>query len=111
MKVEGADLSSLQNKDTILVEDMIDTGTTLRKLVPLIQAEGRPRSLRVVSLFQKRLPPEKSPSTEPIPCLHVVGFSLPDRFAVGYGMDYNEVYRDLNHLCLLSPKGVEMHKE
>lgn len=109
--MEGADLTSLQNKHTILVEDMIDTGTTLRKLVPLIQSEGQPCSLRVVSLFQKRLPPERNPSTDPIPCLHVVGFSLPDRFAVGYGMDYNEVYRDLEHLVLLSPKGVEMHKE
>lgn len=81
MQVEGADLTSLQGKDVILVEDIIDTGVTLRKLVPLLQSHN-PASVRVVSLFQKRLGPEKNPSTEPIPCLHVIGFSLPDVFAV-----------------------------
>ena len=82
VQIEGADLpTTLPTRHVILVEDMIDTGTTLRKLVPLLEAHT-PASLRVVSLFQKRVSAEKLPSTEPIPCLAVVGFSLPDVFGV-----------------------------
>ena len=47
----------------------------------------------------------------PIPKLDMIGFSIPNCFSVGFGMDYNEQYRDLDHLCLLSKKGIEMHKE
>ena len=79
----------------------------MRKLVPLLESY-EPASLRVASLLMKRLP---SGPQEPIPKLDMIGFSIPNVFSVGFGMDYNEQYRNLDHLCLLTKKALDMHRE
>ena len=81
-------------RDVLIVEDLIDTGRTLARLIDLVRAR-RPRSLRTVALMDK-------PSRREVEvCVDHVGFTIPDRFVVGYGLDYGERYRDLPYIGVL----------
>eukprot|EP00934_Nitzschia_sp_Nitz4_P007048 Nitzschia sp. Nitz4//scaffold98_size77359//11224//12076//NITZ4_005536-RA/size77359-augustus-gene-0.59-mRNA-1//-1//CDS//3329560721//7038//frame0 len=99
-------LKALEGKDVILVEDIIDTGTTLSEFVPTLQkAVPSIQSLEVVTLLSKRLPHPAKYSAK------YVGFSVPNHFIIGYGLDYNELYRDLMDIWVISKKGVEFKAE
>ncbi len=78
----------LEGKHILLVEDIIDSGETLRRLVTLLRAR-EPRSLAICSLLDKQIAPE--PPTE----LRFLGFKAPPAFLVGYGLDHAENYRHL----------------
>ena len=78
----------------------VRTGLTMTKLVPLIKEAGA-ASVKVASLLEKRT--ERSCGFKG----DYIGFSVPDSFIVGYNMDYNEVYRDLGHLCVISEAGLK----
>ncbi|MEX0856183.1 MAG: hypoxanthine phosphoribosyltransferase [Gemmatimonadota bacterium] len=78
---------SLRNRDVLVVEDIVDSGVTLRNIVPLLQARG-PRSLEICALLHKRtVTLEKEPKW--------VGFEAPADFLVGYGLDHAERFRHL----------------
>ena len=79
--------ASLQGRSVILVEDIVDSGTTLNKLIPLLETRG-PRSLEVCALLHKRV---GKLDREP----RWVGFDAPNEFLVGYGLDYGENFRHL----------------
>ncbi|NJP41607.1 hypoxanthine phosphoribosyltransferase [Oscillospiraceae bacterium HV4-5-C5C] len=79
----------------IVVEDIIDTGLTLLKLKNLLQTRG-PASLKICTAFDK--PSRRTVNLEPDYCGQVV----PDRFVVGYGLDFNRSYRNLPDLCVLA---------
>ena len=83
----------LDGRDLLVVEDIVDTGLTLNYLVNLLKARG-PRSLKVVALLSK-------PSRRLVN-VHVdyVGFTIEDEFVVGYGLDYNERYRNLRDIVV-----------
>jgi hypoxanthine phosphoribosyltransferase len=85
--------SSLAGRDVIVAEDIVDTGLTLNYLVNLLRARG-PRSVRVAALLSK-------PSRRLID-VHVdyIGFTIEDLFVIGYGLDYNEKYRNLRDICV-----------
>ncbi len=85
---------SIEEKNVILVEDILDTGLTLSFLRKVL-LQHRPRSLRVAALLDK-----PSRRLEPIEADYV-GFEIPNHFVVGYGMDYAERYRNLPDICLL----------
>ena len=98
--VSGIDLKTLEGRDVILLEDIIDTGTTMAKLLPfLLSGEKPPASVRVAALLEKRT--HKSCGF----LAHYVGFSIPDAFVVGYNLDFNEAYRDMTHLCVRAGNG------
>jgi hypoxanthine phosphoribosyltransferase len=78
----------LEGKHILLVEDIIDTGKTLQRLMLLLGAR-RPRSLAICALLDKEL------ATEPRPELRFVGFKAPPAFLVGYGLDHAENFRHL----------------
>ena len=80
--------------DVLLVEDIVDTGLTVNYLCQLIQ-QRRPHSLRVVTLLDK-----PSRRIKPVE-LAYVGFEIPDRFVVGYGLDHAQRYRNLPGICVL----------
>lgn len=80
--------TELAGKHILLVEDIIDTGKTLRRLMTLLGAR-RPKSLAICALLDKHLAPE--PPVE----LRFVGFAAPPAFLVGYGLDHAENYRHL----------------
>lgn len=102
IEISGADLTRLQGKELLIVEDIIDTGKTMTKLIPYLQ-QYQPASVRVASLLEKRTPASCGFQAE------YVGFSIPDHFVIGYGLDYNEIFRDLNHICIISEQGIQKY--
>ncbi len=91
---------SLEGKDVLLVEDILDTGLTLHYLLENLQSR-KPRSLRVVTLLSK-------PARRRIE-VHAdyIGFEIPDKFVVGYGLDFAQRYRNLPYICeLILPPGL-----
>jgi hypoxanthine phosphoribosyltransferase len=88
--------TSIEGRNVVIVEDIIDSGHTLSYLARILQ-ERRPASLRIMTLLDK---PERREVD-----IHVdwVGFSIPNEFVVGYGLDYNEVYRNLPFIGVLKP--------
>jgi len=87
----------LEGRDVVIVEDIVDTGLTLTYLREVLQAR-RPRSLRTVCLLSK---PSRRQMSVPV---DYIGFEIPDRFVVGYGLDYDERYRNLPHIAVLGPE-------
>jgi len=98
------DLESLRGKNVLIVEDIIDTGRTMKKLLNTILKHG-PKTLKTACLLRKRTPL----SSNYVP--DYVGFEIPDKFVVGYALDYNEYFRDLMHICVISPHGIEKYKQ
>ena len=89
--------SSLAGKNVIIVEDILDTGLTLGFLKKLFLAH-QPRSLKIAALLDKA-------SRRVVPVSgDYVGFTIPDEFVVGYGLDYAERYRNLPEVCVLPPE-------
>jgi hypoxanthine phosphoribosyltransferase len=80
--------TDLEGKHILLVEDIIDSGRTLQRLLGLL-GERRPRSLAICALLDKQLAPQRPPE------LRFVGFRAPPAFLVGYGLDHAENYRHL----------------
>jgi hypoxanthine phosphoribosyltransferase len=84
---------SLEGRDLLVVEDIVDTGLTLNYLVNLLRARG-PRTLKVAALLSK-------PSRRLVEvAVDYIGFSIEDHFVVGYGLDYNERYRNLKDIVI-----------
>lgn len=95
------DLSaSIANEDVLLVEDIIDTGLTLNYLVRYLRGKG-PASLRICTLLDK---PARRLVDIPV---DYRGFEIPDRFVVGYGLDFNEYYRNLRFVGVLRPEAYD----
>ena len=86
----------LDGRHVLFVEDVIDTGLTLNYLLRNLRSRG-PATLKVCTLFDK---PQRRLIKIPI---RYKGFELPDRFVVGYGLDYRELYRNLPFVGLLKP--------
>lgn len=88
---------SLAGRDVVVVEDIVDTGTTLRAIVERVSLLG-PNSVRVCTLLDK-------PARRRVPVqADYVGFEIPDEFVVGYGLDYDEAYRTLTAIYRLLPE-------
>ncbi len=91
------DLSdSIEGKDVIVVEDILDSGNTLHYLLQVLSAR-HPASIRLATLLDK-----PSRRSKPVQA-NYVGFSVPDKFVVGYGLDYDERYRNLPYIGILKP--------
>jgi hypoxanthine phosphoribosyltransferase len=86
------DLShSIENKNVLIVEDIIDTGLTMSYLLANLKTR-KPKSLKVVSLLNK---PSKAQVQVPIDYL---GFEIPDRFVIGYGLDFHNRFRNMPYI-------------
>jgi hypoxanthine phosphoribosyltransferase len=86
--------TGIEGRDVIVVEDIVDTGLTLHYLQEILLARG-PRSLRTACLLSK-------PSRRKIDVkVDYIGFTIEDRFVVGYGLDYAEQYRNLPYIGVL----------
>ena len=92
------DLSAtIEGEDVLIVEDIIDTGLTLNYLIRYLRGKN-PRSLRICTLLDK---PARRLVDIPV---DYVGFTIPDQFVVGYGLDYGEYYRNLRFVGVLRPE-------
>ena len=89
------DLSvAINGKDVIIVEDIVDSGNTLSYLKRLL-LQRKPASLKICTLLDK---PERRRVEIDV---DYIGFSIPDEFVIGYGLDYNEDYRQLDQVYIL----------
>ena len=90
----------IKGQDVLLIDDIFDTGNTLQEVCGLIKQHD-PKSLRSAVLLLKT------------GCQQVdwrpdfIGFDIPDKFVVGYGLDYNDIYRNLPFLAVLEPADIE----
>src|ERR1700745_750631 len=85
--------TTLDGRNVVIVEDIVDTGLTLMYLQEILRARG-PKTLRTACLLSK-------PSRRQIDVkIEYIGFTIEDRFVVGYGLDYAEQYRNLPHIAV-----------
>ena len=128
VQVIGLDsLDALTDRNVLIVEDIIDTGRTMKELLKLV-ADKNPASMQwiskkvfiisknflifdfsvinVSSLLIKRTPKAIDGRPEPDIC----GFSIPDAFIVGYGIDFDNSFRDLNHIGVISDYGYKKYR-
>ncbi|XP_072605511.1 phosphoribosyltransferase domain-containing protein 1 isoform X1 [Vulpes vulpes] len=120
--IGGHDLSTLAGKNVLIVEnqaflqkrklaqqnhmyiiDVVGTGKTMKVLLSSIK-KYKPNMIKVASLLVKRTP--RSDGFRP----DYVGFEIPNLFVVGYALDYNEYFRDLNHICVINEHGKEKYR-
>lgn len=87
----------LEGKDLLLVEDILDSGLTLYYLREIL-TKRNPASIKIATLLDK--PEGRKTDIHP----DYVGFTVPDAFVVGYGLDYNEIYRNLPYVGVLKPE-------
>lgn len=87
----------IAGRDVLVVEDILDTGLTLKYLLRNL-ASRKPASLEIVTLLSKA-----GKQRVPIDCKYT-GFAIPDEFVVGYGLDYAERYRNLPYIGILKPE-------
>jgi hypoxanthine phosphoribosyltransferase len=87
--------ASIEGRDVLLVEDIVDSGLTLHYLLKNLKSRD-PGSLEVCALLTK---PERRRVELPI---RYVGFEIPNRFAIGYGLDHGQRYRNLRHVAALN---------
>lgn len=88
--------TDISGKDVLIIEDIVDTGRTLRKTFDLL-AFRNPKSLKICSFLDK--PSRRIESIS----IDYTGFTIPDHFVVGYGLDYAEHYRQLPYIGILEP--------
>lgn len=91
---------SVEGVHILIVEDIVDTGLTLKYLKENLTARN-PESVRIVTLLDK--PERRKVDVKP----DYNGFTIPDEFVVGYGLDFNEMYRNLPYIGILKPEAYE----
>ena len=88
--------SALDGRNVVIVEDIVDTGLTITYLQKIL-GERHPKSLRTACLLSK-------PSRRKVDVtVDYIGFTIEDKFVVGYGLDFDEQYRNLPHIAILEP--------
>jgi hypoxanthine phosphoribosyltransferase len=88
---------SIENEDVLLVEDIVDTGLTLRYLLQTLSSRG-PNSLAVCTFLDRN-----SRRIVQIP-VEFRCFEIPDRFLIGFGLDHNQLYRNLSYVAVMRPE-------
>ena len=87
----------ITGREIVVIEDILDSGLTLSYIKELLESRG-PRSIRIATLLDK-------PSRRKVDLqADYIGFSVPDEFVIGYGLDYDEKYRNLPYIGILKPE-------
>ncbi|GMR53816.1 hypothetical protein PMAYCL1PPCAC_24011 [Pristionchus mayeri] len=98
-----SNLTELEGKNVLVVDDIVDTGRTLSRLLHKLKESGVKKCWTAL-LVSKRVPRTIDVTED------FVAFQIPDKFIVGYGLDYNQRFRDLRHICVMSNSGIEKYK-
>ena len=98
VKIERDLKNDIRDRNVLLIDDILDTGFTLQRVVDLLKSRG-PRNLRTCVMLDK--PSRRIASIE----ADYVGFNIEDRFVVGYGLDYDQRYRELPFVTMLEERG------
>jgi hypoxanthine phosphoribosyltransferase len=99
----GQQLGDLHGRHVVLVDDILDSGGTIALVVPKLLELGA-ASVKTCVLLRKDRPAAKGVVAD------YVGFEIPDEFVVGYGLDYNDYYRNLPNIVTLRPEAIESKK-
>ncbi|WKX92316.1 hypothetical protein Q1695_010388 [Nippostrongylus brasiliensis] len=99
-----SNLEELRGKNVLIVDDIVDTGLTLSKLIHTLEQYGT-KKIWTALLLSKRIPRKVDVSED------FVAFHIPNKFIVGYGLDYNQKFRDLNHICVMSEAGIQKYRK
>ncbi|MBQ7400144.1 MAG: hypoxanthine phosphoribosyltransferase [Clostridia bacterium] len=94
----GPDLTDLSDYNVVVIEDILDTGNTLSWLLDHVKNEMNAHSVKLCALFNK--PDRRKKDVH----IDYQGFIIPDEFIVGYGLDYNNLYRNLPYVGVLKPE-------
>jgi len=100
LTVKGDVILDLQGKEVLIVEDIIDSGNSMAKFLKFLEVKA-PKDVRIFTLVLKET------KTSFLFDVDYVGFLIPNKFVVGYGLDYNETFRDLPHLCVIATEGID----
>jgi len=90
----------IKGRDVLLVEDIVDSGLTVQHLMKYLMKK-KPRSLRVCTLLSK--PDRRLVDVQ----VHYVGFKIPNQYVIGYGLDYQQRYRNLPYLAVLADQDIQ----
>lgn len=90
---------TIENKDVLIVEDIIDSGLTMKYLMNNLKTR-KPKSLAVCTMLDKVVQNKEKIQVK------YMGFSIPDEFVVGYGLDYNELYRNLPYVGVMKKEKI-----
>lgn len=96
----------MKGKNILVVEDIYDTGSTIIKCKETLHSYA-PQSLKFAIIFHKKNPFNIQYNY----IADYLGFMIPNYFVVGYGMDYNEYFRDMGHLCVINQEGIQALKD
>jgi hypoxanthine phosphoribosyltransferase len=99
-QVLGQQLGDVRGRHVVLVDDILDSGGTVRLVVPILREFGA-ASVKTCVLLRKDRPEAKATPVE------YVGFEIPDEFVVGYGLDYNNYYRNLPDIVTLKQEAID----
>lgn len=94
---------NIEDRDVLIIEDIVDSGLTMEYMLRNLKTR-RPRTLEICTLLDK---PSCRKADIPI---KYAGFTIPDKFVVGYGLDYNEAYRNLPYIGVLTKEAIEGNK-
>lgn len=95
----GQQLGDLRGRHVLLIDDILDSGGTLRLVKPLVAGLGA-ASVKTCVLLDKNRPGARDVAAD------YVGFGIPDEFVVGYGLDYDDLYRNLPDIVTLKPEAI-----
>lgn len=90
---------SVTDRDVLIVEDIVDTGKTLEKVTEMFRNKGA-KEIKIVTLLDKPARREKSIEAD------YIGFVVPDEFVIGYGLDYNQKYRNLPYIGVIKEEAI-----
>lgn len=99
-QIIGQQLGDIRGRHVLLIDDILDSGGTMRLIVPLIKEAGA-ASVKSCVLLRKDRPIARETPAD------YVGFEIPDEFVVGYGLDFNNYYRNLPDIVTLTPEAIE----
>lgn len=99
-KVLGTQIGNLEGRHVVLVDDILDSGGTIRLVVPMVRELG-PASVKSCVLLRKDRPSARETHVD------YIGFDIPDEFVVGYGLDFDDYYRNLPNIVTLRQDIIE----
>ncbi|HEY5811023.1 MAG TPA: hypoxanthine phosphoribosyltransferase [Terrimicrobiaceae bacterium] len=97
-------LAEVTDRHVLILDDILDTGATLKRTSELLAAESAALSLKICVLLRKQIARSRLVEAD------YVGFDIPDEFVVGYGLDYNERYRNLPFIGVLTDEAIQRHR-
>ena len=100
VQIDNFNFDYIKDRHVILVEDIVDTGLTMQKTTELFKSKGV-KSLEILTLLNK-------PVLNKVPLdIKYIGFEIPNEFVIGFGLDYDEQYRNLPYVGVLKPEAVK----